>query len=78
LSRKIVDETQLLDLKRSLTPGLLATPGVSGVGVGDGVLHVYLGTDDPQLRGHVKDLVRAKEPSANVEFIISGDFRASG
>jgi hypothetical protein len=71
-----VDETELLNLKRSLAPGLLALPGVSGVGIGDGTLRIYLAQDDAGVKEQVRKIVSASNKEVPIEFIASGEFRA--
>lgn len=60
-------------LKRRLSPKLLDIPGVSGVGVKNGRLAVYLDADDDAVRKKVRTVVgKAGEP----EFVVTGTFRA--
>ncbi len=69
----VVDPTEL---KRRLSPQLLDIPGVSGVGVQNGRLTVYLDADDADVRRRVQSVVAKASPSAAPDFVVSGTFRA--
>jgi hypothetical protein len=63
-----------LALKRALSPLLLALPGVSGVGVRDGKVCVYLAHDDALVRRAVEHTVHSRSPDAAVLFEVTGRF----
>ena len=69
----VVDPTEL---KRRLSPQLLDIPGVSGVGVRNGRLTVYLDADDDAVRRRVQSVVTKAAPSATPDFVVTGPFRA--
>ncbi len=70
-----MDRDALLDLKRRLSPALLAIPGVSGVGTAGDTLTVYLESDSAEARAACEAAIRAEAPSAEVAFVVTGPFR---
>jgi len=71
-----MEESQLLKLKQTLAPGMLAIPGVSGIGVGVEGLNVYIEKDDQAIRDQVERHVRAADPQVPIRFVVSGRFKA--
>jgi hypothetical protein len=69
-----MDESALVQLKQQLAPSLLSIEGVSGVGVGDGALLVYLVIDSDQVRDQALKVVRNVHPTVAVQFVLSGSF----
>jgi hypothetical protein len=69
-------EAELLNAKQLLAPGVLKIPGVSGLGIGDGCLHVYLTRDDVAVRQVVEEAVQASGQNAPLKFLVSGPFSA--
>ena len=67
-------EAELLDLKRTLTPAILNIKGVSGLGVGDSRLNVYLERDDSAVRTQVESTVSALAGDIPIHFVVSGPF----
>ena len=63
-------------LKKRLSPRLLGLPGVSGVGLPNGRLTVYLESDDPQIRSQVQDAAAKLAPGVSLAFEVTGAFRA--
>jgi hypothetical protein len=70
-----MDRDALLDLKRRVSPALLAIPGVSGVGTAGDALAVYLESDSPQVRAACEAVVRAEAPGVELSFVVTGPFR---
>lgn len=66
-------DDDLVALKRRLSPKLLDIPGVSGVGVRNGRLTVYLEADDAAVRRRVQAVVGG---TAEPVFVVAGAFRA--
>jgi hypothetical protein len=66
---------ELADRKHSLSPKLLGIPGVSGVGLREGVVAVYLESEDSVTRHAVQALVDAEQPGTPIGFYVSGAFR---
>jgi hypothetical protein len=62
------------DLKRRLSTRLLEERGVSGVGLREGCIVVYLETADPGLRNRVEEVTRATAPGAPLLFEVAGGF----
>jgi hypothetical protein len=50
--------------------------GVSGVGVPQGRLTVYLAEDTPTVRRSVADTLKKLECETPVDFVVTGPFRA--
>jgi len=70
-----MDEAGLLRLKALLAPKVLKIPGVSGLGIGEESLNVYIGVDDEQTRASVEAAVRAIGGEVPIHFIVSGPFK---
>ncbi len=70
-----MDRDALLDLKRRISPALLAIPGVSGVGGAGDVLTVYLESDSPEVRAACESAVRAEAPDIEPSFVVTGPLR---
>jgi len=68
-------EAELVALKTKLAPAVLAIEGVSGLGVGEKSVNVYLERDDQELRTEVEHKVRALAGNAPLSFVVSGAFR---
>jgi hypothetical protein len=71
-------EAELLELKQLLAPGILKVPGVSGWGIGNGRLSVYLESDNRQIREAVERTAGALAQGAPLEFVVTGPFRPQG
>lgn len=71
-----MNRDELLELKRRLSPALLAIPGVSGVGTAGGVLTIYLEADSAAVKAACEAAVRTEEPAAPLAFAVTGPFRA--
>ncbi len=69
----MLDDAALLAIKRRIVDDVMAIAGVSGVGIGEGRLHVYLDRNDPEAQAAARRVIGADAP---VEFIVSGEFRA--
>jgi len=65
----------LRSVKERLAPRLFAVDGVTGVGMREGRLVVYLDGRRDAARQHVSALVEAEAPGTIVEYFISGEFR---
>jgi hypothetical protein len=63
------------ELKRRVSPKLLQTRGVSGVGIREGVLTVYLTEDSDDVRRDAAATVEQEQPGAQVNFVVTGPFR---
>jgi hypothetical protein len=61
-------------LKRLLSPRVLAIPGVSGIGLPEGKLTVYLEVDDAKVRAAVDQVVAANAPEARPRYEVTGRF----
>jgi hypothetical protein len=62
-----MDAVTLRQVKRRAEASLLSVPGVTGVGLGDGTIRVYVGRDD------VKDKIPQDFEGVPVELIFTGD-----
>ena len=62
-------------LKQALSPALLEIEGVSGVGIPGGQLTVYLASDDPVVKGKVRELVARTAPAVTPRFEVTGVFQ---
>jgi hypothetical protein len=71
------NEPDLPELKRQLSPLLLRIPGVSGVGIHDGTLTVYLADESPLTKQPVEALIASHAPGVDVQYVVTGVFRAS-
>ena len=69
-------EDKLHELKRRVSPKLLQKEGVSGVGIRDGALTVYLAEDSEELKRDVAALLESEEPGSSARFVVTGPFRA--
>jgi hypothetical protein len=67
---------EIEEIKRRVSPKLLQTKGVSGVGIQSGALTVYLAEDSDDVRRDVAALLEAEEPGTPVKFLVTGTFRA--
>jgi hypothetical protein len=65
----------LRSVKQRLTPRLLAIDGVTGIGLREGRLAVYLDGPRDAARQQVQALVGAQAPGTVVEFFESGELR---
>jgi hypothetical protein len=65
-------------VKKKVSPQLLSVAGVSGVGVPQGRLTVYLAEDTPTVRRSVADTLQQLECDTPVDFVLTGPFRAQG
>jgi hypothetical protein len=70
------DDADLEKLKRSISPQILAIAGVSGIGVGENILRIYLERDDANARAAVEQLIRGKGSGVPIEFRVIGKLRA--
>lgn len=68
-------EQDLQELKRRVSPRLLQARSVSGVGVREGMLTVYLAEDSDAVRRDVAAVVEAEQPGTQVNFVVTGRFR---
>jgi hypothetical protein len=64
----------LNDIKKRLSPQLLALEGVSGIGITSGKLAVYLAADLGTLADEVRQLVASEAPEVEVELVVTGSF----
>ena len=64
------------ELKRRISPRLLGLRGISGVGISGGKLAVYLVEDSESVRQSVAAIIEAEVHGAEVNYIVSGPFRA--
>jgi hypothetical protein len=71
-----MEESQLLKLKEKLALGMLAIPGVSGIGIGIEGLNVYMEKDDETIRAQVERQIRSSDAHVPIRFVISGPFKA--
>lgn len=69
------EETDPAQIKKRISPRLLAVPGVSGVGVPRGRLTVYLVEDSEAVRRSVSDALAELACEAPVDFVATGAFR---
>lgn len=65
----------LRSVKQRLAPRLLAIDGVTGVGMREGRLAVYLDGPRDAARRQVSALVGVEAPGTVVEYVESGEFR---
>ena len=68
--------TDLQNLKKRLSAGLLNIGGVSGVGISGGTIAVYLDTDSEAVRQEVEKVVAAEAADVRVSYVVTGKFRA--
>lgn len=68
--------SELLTLKKRLSPGLLSIAGVSGVGISEGTLAIYLEVDSDSVRQAVEKVVGTQAPDAPVTYVVTGKFHA--
>jgi hypothetical protein len=61
-------------LKRKISPQILQLPGVSGIGVPNGRLTVYLESDSEDIRERVREVLKTVSPEADVVFLVTGKF----
>jgi hypothetical protein len=61
-------------LKRKVSPQILQLPGVSGIGVPNGRLTIYLESDSKDVRERVREVLRTVSPEADVVFLVTGKF----
>jgi hypothetical protein len=66
----------LRTLKKRLSPRLLNIAGVSGVGITQGTLTVYLEVDSDTVRQAVAAVLGAEASNAPVTYVVTGRFRA--
>ena len=66
----------LRTLKKRLSPCLLNIAGVSGVGIAQGTLTVYLEVDSDTVRQAVAAVLGAEALNAPVTYVVTGKFRA--
>jgi len=71
-----MEESELLTLKQALAPGMLAIPGVTGIGIGSEGLNVYIEKNDEAIREQVVRKVRSADALVPIHFVISGRFSA--
>ena len=67
-------ESALRRAKSRVSPALLQTPGVSGVGVHGGKLMVYLVTDSEDVREKVQAILLSNAPEVAYEYKVTGKF----
>jgi len=72
-----MDPNELNARKSRLSPRLLALQGISGVGLGDGCVAIYLEMDSADVRQRALALVDAEAPGTPVAFHVTGAFRKS-
>lgn len=70
-----MEPNDLASRKQRLSPKLLAVDGVSGVGIGEGHVVVYLVDDSDSVREQARGIIDAQEPGTPVSFHITGAFR---
>jgi hypothetical protein len=61
------------DIKRRISAALLDTPGVSGVGIRDGRITIYLERDDAAVKTRARALA-AKVDDVELQFDVAGRF----
>lgn len=71
-----VPTPDLREIKKRLSPRILEIPGVSGVGIPQGKLTVYLKEESEQARRKVAELVGAESPGIVYSFLVTGAFSA--
>lgn len=69
MRRDVID---LKKAKRQLSPHLLKVQGVSGVGLPDGTLTVYLTKDAPNVRRSVNRVFKTVAPGTQHKFAVTG------
>jgi hypothetical protein len=70
-----MDAAKLSETKRRVSKALLDEPGVSGVGLRDHAIVIYLASDDAGLRSEAETKARAIAPRARFVFDVAGEFR---
>jgi len=65
----------LENLKKRLSAGLLNIGGVSGVGISQGTIAIYLETDSKTVRQEVEKLFAAEAENVPVTYVVTGKFR---
>jgi hypothetical protein len=72
----MADQAELEQAKQRLSGKLLAIDGVSGVGVGNGRVHIYLAQDHPDVRGAVDRIMESEAPGIPHACFVTGEFHA--
>jgi hypothetical protein len=72
----VSDADDPVALKRRLSPLLLGIKGVSGLGVPNGRLTVYLESDDAAVRRRVESAIEKAAPGTAPAFVVTGAFQA--
>lgn len=72
----MADSDAVLAAKRRLSSSLLAVAGVSGVGVSQGRLRIYLDRDTAEVRSEVSRLLARHAAAVPYEIEVSGPFKA--
>jgi len=61
-------------IKRKVSSQILQLPGVSGIGIPNGQLTVYLEVDSDDVRERVREVLKTVSPEADVVFMVIGKF----
>jgi hypothetical protein len=65
----------LKTVKRRVSEAVLKIPGVSGVGLPDQGLTIYLAAESPELRERVKRTLEPLNVSVPIHWQVTGEFR---
>lgn len=68
--------SDLRSLKRDVSPALLRLRGVSGVGIAENALRVYLEAESEDVKAEARSVVATKNANVNVEFVVTGPLKA--
>ena len=72
-----MDADELAARKLRVSPKLLSLQGISGVGLREGHVAIYLETDTDDVRQRARSLVEALVPGTPIAFLVTGAFRKS-
>jgi len=69
-------DESLLEIKRRISPALLTLDGVSGVGVSQDRLRIYVAKDLATVRKQITALLQQQAAGTPYEIEVSGQFKA--
>ena len=75
LPHQSLSELELRNVKKRVSPQLLSLTGISGVGISEGRLAVYLENDSKSVRQAVDKVMGNVAPGVPVLYVVTGKFR---
>ncbi len=61
-------------IKQKISSQILQLPGVSGIGIPEGRLTIYLEVDSDDIRERVREVLKTVSPETDVIFMVTGKF----